>query len=118
MVHVDGTLIGEGLGREVRIVLGVIIDQALRQSGKVTGRGQLPGIGQAGGVAEGGAGHAQLAGTIGHHPGEIRLTAAHGFGQHHGAIIGGLLKKKFVIGGKKETYRDLQSELMQRVIIK
>ncbi len=35
-----------------------------------------------------------------------------------GVIIGSLIRKKFVIGGKKETYRDLQSELMQLAILK
>ena len=34
-----------------------------------------------------------------------------------GAIIGGLLKKKFIIGGKKDVYRDLHSELMQRLVL-
>lgn len=34
-----------------------------------------------------------------------------------GAIIGGLLKKKFIIGGKKDVYRDLHSELMERLIV-
>ncbi|MEO7489361.1 MAG: hypothetical protein ABIU77_19765 [Ferruginibacter sp.] len=34
-----------------------------------------------------------------------------------GAIIGGLLKTKFIIGGKKEIYRDLHGELMQRLVL-
>jgi hypothetical protein len=33
-----------------------------------------------------------------------------------GFIIGKLAKKKFIIGGKKEAYRDLQSDLMKRLI--
>ena len=35
-----------------------------------------------------------------------------------GFIMGKLLKKKFIIGGQKDTYRDLQGELMKRLIIK
>ena len=35
-----------------------------------------------------------------------------------GFIIGKLAKKKFIIGGKKDNYRDLQGELMKRLIIK
>ncbi len=35
-----------------------------------------------------------------------------------GFIIGKLAKKKFIIGGKKDTYRDMQGELMKRLIIK
>jgi len=34
-----------------------------------------------------------------------------------GALIGVLKKKLFVIGGKKETYRDLQGELMKRIMV-
>jgi hypothetical protein len=35
-----------------------------------------------------------------------------------GFVIGKLAKKKFIIGGKKESYRDLQGELMKRLILK
>jgi len=35
-----------------------------------------------------------------------------------GFIISKIAKKKFIIGGKKEVYHDLQAELMQRLIIK
>src|SRR5204863_9953675 len=35
-----------------------------------------------------------------------------------GFVIGKLAKKKFIIGGKKEVYRDLQGDLMKRLIIK
>ncbi len=39
-----------------------------------------------------------------------------------GAIIGGitgaLLKKKFTIGGRRETFRDLQSEIMNKLVRK
>ena len=35
-----------------------------------------------------------------------------------GGLIGALVKKKFIIGGKKDVYRDLNSELMQKLIIK
>ncbi len=35
-----------------------------------------------------------------------------------GFIIGKIAKKKFIIGGKKDTYRDLQGELIKRLIIK
>jgi hypothetical protein len=35
-----------------------------------------------------------------------------------GIIIGSVAKKKFIIGGKKQTYRDLQSELMMRLVQK
>ncbi|HEU4573538.1 MAG TPA: hypothetical protein VFS36_00945 [Chitinophagaceae bacterium] len=35
-----------------------------------------------------------------------------------GAIIGAVAKKKFVIQGKKEKFRDLQGELMRRLVIR
>ena len=35
-----------------------------------------------------------------------------------GFLIGKLTKKKFTIGGKKDTYRDLQGDLMKRLIVK
>jgi len=35
-----------------------------------------------------------------------------------GFVIGKLAKKKFIIGGKKEVYRDLQGDLMKRLIVK
>ena len=35
-----------------------------------------------------------------------------------GTIIGALAKKKFIIGGKKEKFRDLQSEIMMKLIQK
>ena len=35
-----------------------------------------------------------------------------------GFIIGKFAKKKFIIGGQKNTYRDLQGDLMKRLIIK
>jgi hypothetical protein len=34
-----------------------------------------------------------------------------------GIIIGAIVKKKFIIGGKKEAYRDLQGDLMKRLIV-
>jgi len=34
-----------------------------------------------------------------------------------GIIIGAIAKKKFIIGGKKEAYRDLQGDLMKRLIV-
>ncbi|TMI85465.1 MAG: hypothetical protein E6H08_22510 [Bacteroidetes bacterium] len=34
-----------------------------------------------------------------------------------GTIIGAVAKKKFIIGGKKEVYRDLQGDLMKRLIV-
>lgn len=48
------------------------------------------------------------------------LGAASGavFGALTGTIIGALAKKKFVIGGKKEKYRDLQGELMRRLLVR
>jgi hypothetical protein len=35
-----------------------------------------------------------------------------------GTIIGAVVKKKFIIGGKKEKFRDLQAELMMRLVQK
>lgn len=35
-----------------------------------------------------------------------------------GAIIGAVAKKKFIIGGRKEKYRDLQAELMAKLVQK
>jgi len=53
--------------------------------------------------------------------GEKALTGGITFGATGaltGFLIGKLAKKKFIIGGKKETYRDLQGELMKRLIIR
>ena len=53
--------------------------------------------------------------------GEKAIAGGIGLGLS-GAIIGGitgaLLKKKFIIGGRKETFRDLQSEIMNKLIRK
>ncbi len=35
-----------------------------------------------------------------------------------GAIVGAVAKKKFIIGGKKEKFRDLQSEIMTKLVKK
>ena len=35
-----------------------------------------------------------------------------------GFILGKVAKKKFIIGGQKDAYRDIQGELMKRLIIK
>ena len=35
-----------------------------------------------------------------------------------GAIIGAIAHKKFTIGGKKEKFHDLQSDLMRRIVVK
>jgi hypothetical protein len=40
-----------------------------------------------------------------------------GTGAIMGAIIGAVAKKKFIIGGKKEVYHDLQGDLMRRLIV-
>ena len=52
--------------------------------------------------------------------GEKAVVGAIGLGTSGaimGAIIGAVAKKKFIIGGKKEVYRDLQGDLMKRLII-
>ncbi|HEY6505642.1 MAG TPA: hypothetical protein VIZ28_16820 [Chitinophagaceae bacterium] len=41
-----------------------------------------------------------------------------GTGAIIGAIIGGVAKKTFIIGGKKEKFRDLQAELMMKLVKK
>jgi hypothetical protein len=40
-----------------------------------------------------------------------------GTGAIIGTIVGAIAKKKFIIGGKKEVYRDLQGDLMKRLIV-
>ncbi|HKO82317.1 MAG TPA: hypothetical protein VJU78_18035, partial [Chitinophagaceae bacterium] len=35
-----------------------------------------------------------------------------------GTVVGALAKKKFIIGGKKEKFRDLQSEIMMKLVQK
>ena len=35
-----------------------------------------------------------------------------------GTIIGSVAKKKFIIGGKKEKFHDLQGELMKKLVNK
>ena len=54
------------------------------------------------------AGEKALAGGIG-----LGMTGA-----ITGAIIGAVAKKKFIIGGRKEKYRDLNDHLMKRLIVK
>lgn len=52
--------------------------------------------------------------------GEKALVGAIGLGGAGaltGAVIGSLAKKKFILGGKKEKYRDLEGELRKRLII-
>ena len=40
-----------------------------------------------------------------------------GTGAIIGTIVGAMAKKKFIIGGNKKVYRDLQSDLMKRLIV-
>ena len=40
-----------------------------------------------------------------------------GTGAIIGTIVGAIAKKKFIIGGNKKVYRDLQGDLMKRLII-
>jgi hypothetical protein len=40
-----------------------------------------------------------------------------GTGAIIGTIVGAIAKKKFIIGGKKEVYRDLQGDLMKRLVV-
>lgn len=52
--------------------------------------------------------------------GEKALTYGAGMGLTGaitGAVIGAIAKKKFTIGGRKEKYRDLQGDLMKRLIV-
>jgi len=35
-----------------------------------------------------------------------------------GMVIGAVAKKKFIIGGKKEKYRDLEGELRRRLVLR
>jgi hypothetical protein len=35
-----------------------------------------------------------------------------------GTVVGALVKKRFIIGGRKEKYRDLQADLMHRLVRK
>ncbi len=52
--------------------------------------------------------------------GEKALSAALVFGTGGalaGFLISSIVKKKFIIGGKKENFRDLETHLMQRLII-
>lgn len=52
--------------------------------------------------------------------GEKALSAALVFGTGGalaGFLISSVVKKKFIIGGKKENFRDLETHLMQRLII-
>ena len=52
---------------------------------------------------------------------EKALTGAVGLGTVGGLtgiILGSVIKKKFIIGGKKQKFRDLDAELRQRLLIK
>jgi hypothetical protein len=52
--------------------------------------------------------------------GEKAMVGAIGLGTSGaimGIIIGAIAKKKFIIGGKKELYHDLQGDLMKRLVV-
>jgi uncharacterized membrane protein len=53
--------------------------------------------------------------------GEKAITGGIGLGVTGaivGTIIGAVAKKKFIIGGKKEKFHDLQGDIMKKLVIK
>jgi len=106
-----GALIGLGAGVVSGVIMGMASGSDKLQSyysygQDPTGLGNLfVGIENAFAMT---AGEKALAGGIG-----LGVTGA-----ITGAIIGAVAKKKFIIGGKKEKYRDLHDHLMKRLIVK
>jgi hypothetical protein len=99
-----GILFGMGVGIATGIIKGFAEgDDPDRYYGGVPDFG-IPGSHVPGKTAEAkAAGYAVLAGVAG---------AVTGF------IISKLIRKKFTIGGKKEVYRNIQGEIMSRLIVK
>jgi hypothetical protein len=101
-----GTLIGLGAG----VLIGTITGLASGNDPAIPYTGQpiadvFIGFGNAFAMT---AGEKAVAGAIG-----LGLTGA-----VTGCLLGNLLRKKFIIGGRKDIYHDLHYELMQRLIIK
>jgi len=74
--------------RKQVVVLGVIIEQMTPQNGHVMGGGQVAGFGQAMGVFEGGARHAQRLGGAVHAAGKLCLGPRQRLADGSGRIIG------------------------------
>ena len=89
----DTAVEDKALGAEIGIVLREIAHQAQAQSGHVARRCDLVGIGQARGIGEGGAAHADGAGGPRHALGKGGFAAAEIFGHGSGNIVGGLHHK-------------------------
>ncbi len=81
---------GEAAGCEQGIVLGVVAQQRPGQHGEVARGGDLARVGQARGIAESGAGHAETPRPDRHHPREGALRSGHRLGDHRRGIVGGL----------------------------
>ena len=79
----------EAGGAEDGVLIWEIGDQMAGEEGEIIGGGDLIGVGQTGGVAEGGVGHAERVGAEGHHFAEVILGAAHEFAECAGGIVGG-----------------------------
>ena len=87
MVAVGVAVEAPGPGVEVVVVVGEAVEQGLGQAGHVARGRALARVGQAGGVAEGGRGHAEAARLCGHHLGEAALGAADGLRHRGGDVV-------------------------------
>ncbi len=81
--------IGEGIGLEVAEIGRIVVLDGAAEGGEVACRGDLLVVRQAGGVAEGGAAHADGAGLAGHQLAEGLLRPGDVLGDHHGDVVGG-----------------------------
>ncbi len=81
----------EAADREEMEILRETVLQGAGEDGLVARRGDLPVVGQAGGVVVVGVHHAERARLGRHHPAEGGFAAAaHRFGHHHRHVVGGL----------------------------
>ena len=86
----DGAAVeAEARHREIPVFLREVLDQMAGEQRQVPGSGDLCRVWQAGGIAEGGAAHAQSAGAEGHGLSEARFLATEQFAQRAGGIVGG-----------------------------
>jgi hypothetical protein len=102
-----GALIGFGIGAATGIIIGLASgdDPVYNEPVNDPFSGIFVSVNNAFAMS---AGEKAVAGGLG-----LGLTGA-----IIGSITGALSKQKFIMGGKKETFRDLQSEIMKKLVRK
>jgi len=106
--------------REVAVVARKAVLNRAAQRRLIARRRYLFVIRQARGVAIGGAAHSERVGLAGHQLGEIVFTAADGFRDHDGGVIGGFRDdaQNGVFNAKQlpRTYAEFRRRLIRRVL--